>query len=53
MTIVLVLFVLTVVVFVTDRIPIEVWSLLVMVSLVFFGVLDPDEAFLGFAGSAV
>jgi len=47
------LLVLSVVVFATERLPIEVFSLLVIVTLALSGVLTPQQAFTGFAGSAV
>src|SRR3990170_1452700 len=51
--IVLALLVLTVVNFAFEWIPIEVFSLIVIVALVGTGVLTPQQAFLGFANSAI
>ncbi len=51
--IVLVLLVLTIVNFAFEWIPIEVFSLLVIVALVGTGILTPQHAFLGFANPAI
>lgn len=47
------LLVLSVVVFATERVPVEVFSLLVIAVLAASPILTPREAFTGFAGSAV
>jgi di/tricarboxylate transporter len=52
-TIVLVLLVLALVNFAREWLPIEVFSLLLIATLVATGVLRPDQAFLGFANSSI
>ena len=52
-TIVLILLVLALVNFAREWLPIEVFSLLLIATLVATGVLRPDQAFLGFANSSI
>ncbi len=51
--IVLALLVLAVINFAVEWMAIEVFSLLVMVLLILFGILTPQQAFMGFANSAI